>query len=176
MSAGGGGRSRARGSSRQSRAGRAPTSGRGATGDRFAAIGAYGFRKVQVALLAALVTEDPLLLIGRAGTGKTYLLNSISEALGLEHRHYNASLIAFDDLVGFPWPDDAREGIRRHNDIRIDKQNDLPRRPGKEGVPRGGRSEIPIVPQHHIRILPRDLGAGIGAAVIDHEQFIIRET
>ena len=112
MSAGGGGRSRARGSSRQSRAGRAPTSGRGAAGDRFAAIGAYGFRKVQVALLAALVTEDPLLLIGRAGTGKTYLLNSISEALGLEHRHYNASLIAFDDLVGFPWPDDAREGIR----------------------------------------------------------------
>jgi MoxR-like ATPase len=80
--------------------------------DRFAGIGAYGFKKVQVALLAALVTEDPLLLIGRAGTGKTYLLNSISEALGLEHRHYNASLIAFDDLVGFPYPDDARESIR----------------------------------------------------------------
>ena len=47
---------------------------------------------------------DPLLLIGRAGTGKTFLLNSISEALGLEHRPYNASLIAVDDLndwVGF---------------------------------------------------------------------------
>ncbi len=71
---------------------------------------------VQVALLAALVTEDPLLLIGRAGTGKTYLLNSISEALGLEHRHYNASLIAFDDLVGFPYPDDARERIRSPQD------------------------------------------------------------
>jgi MoxR-like ATPase len=80
--------------------------------DRFATIGAYGFRTVQVALLAALVTEDPLLLIGRAGTGKTFLLNSISEALGLEHRHYNASLIAFDDLVGFPFPDEARESVR----------------------------------------------------------------
>ncbi|NIP93180.1 MAG: AAA domain-containing protein, partial [Akkermansiaceae bacterium] len=54
----------------------------------------------------------PLLLIGKAGTGKTFLLNSISEALGLEHRHYNASLIAFDDLVGFPYPEEAGDGIR----------------------------------------------------------------
>jgi MoxR-like ATPase len=80
--------------------------------DRFAGVGAYGFARVQIALLAALVTEDPLLLIGRCGTGKTFLLNSISEALGLEHRHYNASLIAFDDLVGFPYPDEARETVR----------------------------------------------------------------
>ena len=82
------------------------------TADHFATIGAYGFARVQAVLLAAMVTEDPLLLIGRSGTGKTYLLNSISEALGLEHRHYNASLIAFDDLVGFPFPDDARERVR----------------------------------------------------------------
>jgi MoxR-like ATPase len=80
--------------------------------DRFAAIGAYGFAGVQTVLLSALVTEDPLLLVGRSGTGKTFLLNSISEALGLEHRHYNASLVAFDDLVGFPYPDDAREHVR----------------------------------------------------------------
>jgi len=80
--------------------------------DRFARIGAYGFAGVQTVLLAALVSEDPLLLIGRSGTGKTFLLNSISEALGLEHRHYNASLVAFDDLVGFPFPDDAREQVR----------------------------------------------------------------
>jgi MoxR-like ATPase len=80
--------------------------------DRFADVGAYGFRRSQTAILAALVTEDPLLLIGQSGTGKTFLLNSISEALGLEHRHYNASLISFDDLVGFPYPDDARESVR----------------------------------------------------------------
>ena len=80
--------------------------------DRFAAIGAYGFKKIQLPILAALVTEDPLLLIGRGGTGKTYLLNSISEALRLEHRHYNASLIAFDDLVGFPYPDDAKTEVK----------------------------------------------------------------
>lgn len=75
-------------------------------------LGVYGYDEVEPVILAALVTEDPLLLIGRAGTGKTFLLNSLSEALGLEHRHYNASLIAFDDLVGFPWPETEGAGIR----------------------------------------------------------------
>jgi len=76
------------------------------------AIGAYSFDRAALAILAALVTEDPLLLIGASGTGKTFLLNSLSEALGLEHRHYNASLISFDDLVGFPFPDPDRTGVR----------------------------------------------------------------
>ena len=71
-------------------------------GGRLAALGAYGFEAQEPVILAALASGDPILLIGRSGTGKTFLLNSISEALGLEHRHYNASLISFDDLVGFP--------------------------------------------------------------------------
>ena len=75
-------------------------------------LGVYGYAAVEPVILAALVTGDPLLLIGRAGTGKTFLLNSLSEALGLEHRHYNASLIAFDDLVGFPYPEADGSGIR----------------------------------------------------------------
>lgn len=77
-----------------------------------APLGVYGFDDVEPVMLAALVTEDPMLLIGQSGTGKTYLLNTISEALGLEHRHYNASLISFDDLVGFPYPDEAQGGVR----------------------------------------------------------------
>ena len=76
------------------------------------ALGVYGFETQELAVLAALVTCDPLLLIGRSGTGKTYLLNSLSEALHLEHRHYNASLISFDDLVGFPYPDEEKSSIR----------------------------------------------------------------
>lgn len=68
-------------------------------------LGVYGFDRLEPVILASLVSEDPLLLIGKAGTGKTYLLNSISEALKLEHRHYNASFLSFDDLVGFPYPD-----------------------------------------------------------------------
>jgi MoxR-like ATPase len=79
---------------------------------RLAELGVYGFDRYETAILAALVTEDPLLLVGRSGTGKTYLLNTLSEALGLEHRHYNASLISFDDLVGFPYPDDAHATVR----------------------------------------------------------------
>lgn len=75
-------------------------------------LGVYGFDELEVAVLAALVTEDPLLLIGRSGTGKTYLLNSLSEALALEHRHYNASLISFDDLVGFPFPNQDDGTVR----------------------------------------------------------------
>ena len=75
------------------------------------AIGAYSFDRAAPVILAALVTEDPLLLIGASGTGKTFLLNSLSEALGLEHRHYNASLISFDDLVGFPFPDAEHGGV-----------------------------------------------------------------
>jgi len=75
-------------------------------------IGVYGYEQVEPIILAALVTEDPLLLIGKAGTGKTYLLNSLSEILGFEHRHYNASLINFDELVGFPYPNDDFTGIR----------------------------------------------------------------
>jgi MoxR-like ATPase len=77
-----------------------------------AALGVFGFDAVEPVVLAALVTEDPLLLVGNSGTGKTFLLNTLSEALGLEHRHYNASLIAFDDLVGFPYPDAERGAVK----------------------------------------------------------------
>ena len=75
-------------------------------------LGVYGYNHVEPIILASLVTEDPLLLIGKAGTGKTFLLNSLSEALGLEHRHINASLISFDDLVGFPYPNPDYSGVR----------------------------------------------------------------
>ncbi len=82
------------------------------SGFKLPGIGVYGFDKVEPVIIAALVTQDPLLLIGETGTGKTFLLNSLSEALGLEHRHYNASLISFDDLVGFPFPDETSGGVR----------------------------------------------------------------
>lgn len=75
-------------------------------------LGVFGFDRYEIIILSALVSEDPLMLIGRSGTGKTFLLNSLSEALGLEHRHYNASLISFDDLVGFPYPDNENASVR----------------------------------------------------------------
>ena len=73
-------------------------------GGLFEFLGVIGFSSIEAPLLAALATESPLLLIGPHGTAKSLLLNKIAEALGLNFRHYNASLLNFDDLVGFPLP------------------------------------------------------------------------
>jgi len=71
----------------------------------------FGLTHLDPVLLAALADEQPLLLIAPHGTAKSELLNRLAGALGLEHRHYNASLIAFDDLLGFPVPNAARTGL-----------------------------------------------------------------
>lgn len=75
-------------------------------------LGIYGFDDSEEIILATLVTEKPIILIGSTGTGKTYLLNRLAKALGLNHRHYNASLISFDDIVGFPYPDKNKKTIQ----------------------------------------------------------------
>ena len=74
-------------------------------------LGVVGYDAVEPALLAALATEEPLLLVSDHGAAKTLLLLRLAEALGVTLRHYNASLLQFDDLAGFPVPDD-RGGIR----------------------------------------------------------------
>lgn len=72
--------------------------------DPFRLLGLFGLASIGPVLLAALATEEPLLLIGPHGTAKSLLLTRVASALGLEFRHYNASLLNFDDLVGFPLP------------------------------------------------------------------------
>src|SRR5215469_17604308 len=67
-------------------------------------IGVVGMAPIESVVLAALITAEPLLLIGPHGTGKSFLLNRISASMGLSCRHYNASLLNFDDLVGYPLP------------------------------------------------------------------------
>ena len=70
----------------------------------FKRLGLQGLDGIAPVLLAALATEEPLLLIGPHGTAKSLLLTRVATALDLEFRHYNASLLNFDDLVGFPLP------------------------------------------------------------------------
>lgn len=70
----------------------------------FKRLGLHGFERLAPILLAALATEEPLLLIGPHGTAKSLLLTRVADALDLPFRHYNASLLNFDDLVGFPLP------------------------------------------------------------------------
>jgi len=67
-------------------------------------IGIYGMDKYEDIILIPLITEDPIILIGEYGTGKTQLLNNLAKILNLKHQHYNASLISFEDLIGYPFP------------------------------------------------------------------------
>lgn len=78
--------------------------------DLLAALGLHGLSHLDAPVLAALATESPMLLIGPHGSAKSALLERLAAALGLAHRHYNASLLSFDDLVGFPVPEG--EGLR----------------------------------------------------------------
>lgn len=75
------------------------------------ALNIFGLSHLDTVILAALADERPLLLIGPPGTAKSELLNRIATSLSLEHRHYNASLISFDDLLGYPVPNEARDGV-----------------------------------------------------------------
>ena len=71
-------------------------------------LGLYGWRKLEPVLLAALLSEEPLLLVGAHGCAKSFVLERLAESLGMTFRSYNASLLNYDDLVGVPMPDATR--------------------------------------------------------------------
>ncbi len=75
-------------------------------------LGLLGWDQLEPVLLAALATAEPLLLIGRHGTAKSFLLERLAQALGLTFRCYNASLLNYDDLVGIPVPDATQTALR----------------------------------------------------------------
>jgi MoxR-like ATPase len=70
-------------------------------------LGVHGWEHLDPLLLAALQLEAPVLLVGRHGTAKTLLAERVARHLGGQLRHYNASLINYDDLVGIPLPDES---------------------------------------------------------------------
>ena len=67
-------------------------------------LGLFGWTHLEPVILAALASESPMLLIGRHGSAKSFILERLAEALKMEFRCYNASLINYDDLVGIPIP------------------------------------------------------------------------
>lgn len=69
-------------------------------------LGLVGMDAIEPLVIASLATGNPLLLIGPHGTAKSLLLCRLCEALGIVWRHYNASLLNYDDLVGYPLPDE----------------------------------------------------------------------
>jgi MoxR-like ATPase len=74
-------------------------------------LGLEGWAALEPVILASLASTEPLLLIGRHGAAKSFLLERLAEALGLEFRCYNASLIDYDDLVGIPVPNKEGTGL-----------------------------------------------------------------
>ena len=70
-------------------------------------LGIVGWDSQEPVILAALATRSPLVLIGAHGTAKSLLLERLAQALDLQYRHYNASILNFDDLIGFPVPKDG---------------------------------------------------------------------
>ena len=75
-------------------------------------LGLEGWAALEPVVLAALASEDPLILIGRHGSAKSFLLERLAQALRLDYRFYNASLVNFDDLVGIPVPDEQQRSLR----------------------------------------------------------------
>ena len=74
-------------------------------------LGIRGWSHLDPIILAALATDSPLLLVGSHGTGKSLLVERIALALDLPMRHYNASLLNYDDLVGIPMPDSEGKSL-----------------------------------------------------------------
>ncbi len=70
------------------------------------ALGVVGWSHLDPLLLGALALQAPVLLVGEHGTAKTLLVERVAAALDQEFRHYNASLVNYDDLVGIPIPDE----------------------------------------------------------------------
>src|SRR5207302_3208266 len=75
-------------------------------------LGVVGWAALDPVLLAALALEAPVLLVGPHGTAKSMVVERVAAALGLPFRHYNASLLNYDDLVGIPLPDEDGTGLR----------------------------------------------------------------
>lgn len=65
-------------------------------------------KEAEPVLLAALLSEEPLLLVGAHGCAKSLCWSALRKASGMAFRSYNASLINYDDLVGVPMPDATR--------------------------------------------------------------------
>jgi energy-coupling factor transporter ATP-binding protein EcfA2 len=89
----------------------------------FKDLGIYGVSDInETCLLTGLLLGEPVMIIGRPGTGKTELIRVIGAALRehsktltknpdewFSYQVYDASKLNFEDLVGFPDPNALRE-------------------------------------------------------------------
>jgi MoxR-like ATPase len=65
-------------------------------------LGVYGWdTETENAVLASLITGDPILLIGKLGSAKTYMPEVLAGALEKRYQSYDASKCLFEDTIGF---------------------------------------------------------------------------
>jgi MoxR-like ATPase len=79
----------------------------------FNQINIYGWDDIEPVILAAIVSELPVLLIGDIGSNKTEGAEAISRAvLGakIDFRAYEVPTLNFDDLIGFMNPKSLARG------------------------------------------------------------------
>lgn len=78
----------------------------------FERMGLVGLETLELPVICALATGDPLLFVGEHGTAKTALAKSVAGSLQMESdfQSYDASKALFDDIVGFPNPDSLSSG------------------------------------------------------------------
>jgi len=74
-------------------------------------LGIHGLSSFDAPILAALTTNSTVLLIGPHGSAKTMLVEKLTDILNESFRHYNASLLNYDDLVGYPVPDQNKKTL-----------------------------------------------------------------
>ncbi|MBT3258637.1 MAG: MoxR family ATPase [Deltaproteobacteria bacterium] len=74
-------------------------------------LGIRGLKHLDAVILSALATNATVLLIGPHGSAKTLLAQRVAGALGSSFRHYNTSLLNYDDLVGYPIPDQENKKL-----------------------------------------------------------------
>ena len=80
----------------------------------FDELGIYGWDSVEPLVLAAIVADLPVLLIGDIGTNKTEGSKTIAQAVlgpASSFRHYEVPTLNFDDLVGFLNPKGLAKGV-----------------------------------------------------------------
>ena len=79
-----------------------------------AALGFAGLEILERPILCALVTGDPLLLVGPHGSAKSAVVWAIADSLDLRFHAYDASKALFEDVIGFPDPSSLAEGVVRY--------------------------------------------------------------
>ena len=71
-------------------------------------LGIFGMDDIENVVMSAIMTGEPVLLIGEKGTAKTLLTKRLSQVLDRKYVSYNCSSANFDDIIGFPMPSEDK--------------------------------------------------------------------